>query len=115
MSKPIFLWLDDVRPAPEGWVWCKTVGEAIEILSNQTVQEASLDHDLGVCQKCNVVIDSLYAICKSPCCCDCHATGYDLVKWMAKTDTWSIQKPVVHSANPVGAAAMRQIIDRYWK
>ena len=22
------LWIDDVRPAPEGYVWCKTVNEA---------------------------------------------------------------------------------------
>ena len=22
------LWIDDVRPAPEGYVWCKSVNEA---------------------------------------------------------------------------------------
>ena len=25
------LWIDDVRPAPEGYVWCKSVDEAKEI------------------------------------------------------------------------------------
>ena len=24
------LWIDDVRPAPEGYVWCKSVNEAID-------------------------------------------------------------------------------------
>ena len=22
------LWIDDVRPAPEGYIWCKSVNEA---------------------------------------------------------------------------------------
>jgi len=26
------IWLDDIRPAPEGWVWCKTAEVVIERL-----------------------------------------------------------------------------------
>ena len=44
---PVFLWLDDVRPAPEGWVHVKTVEEAKGYLVKGNVQRASLDHDLG--------------------------------------------------------------------
>ena len=28
------LWLDDVRPAPEGWLWVKTAQEAKEVFEN---------------------------------------------------------------------------------
>lgn len=41
------LWLDDVRPAPDGWTVALSVNAAIEILSSSPVNEASLDHDLG--------------------------------------------------------------------
>ena len=43
----IKLWHDDVRPAPEGWVWARTNCEAIAILQAGDVTHASLDHDLG--------------------------------------------------------------------
>jgi hypothetical protein len=41
------LWLDDVRrPPSEGWVWARSVADALEILETGTVVEASLDNDL---------------------------------------------------------------------
>ena len=27
------LWIDDVRPAPEGYVWCKSVEEAKDVIT----------------------------------------------------------------------------------
>ena len=41
------VWLDDVRPAPGGWVHVTTVAAAIELLESGEVEEMSLDHDLG--------------------------------------------------------------------
>lgn len=41
------LWHDDVRPAPEGWVWARTNAEAMEILACGSVTHVSLDHDMG--------------------------------------------------------------------
>jgi hypothetical protein len=43
------LWLDDVRPAPNGWAWAKTSQEAITILKDwwNEIEIISLDHDLG--------------------------------------------------------------------
>lgn len=52
-SKGIKLWLDDERdPAqhlkdPENWTWAKNADDAIKHLSNGSVDEISLDHDLG--------------------------------------------------------------------
>lgn len=41
------VYLDDERATPEGWVRAFTVVEAILLLSQNKVDEISLDHDLG--------------------------------------------------------------------
>jgi len=41
------LWLDDLRPAPEGWVRCYWPEEVLEFIQEGNVTEISLDHDLG--------------------------------------------------------------------
>lgn len=43
------LWIDDVRPAPEGWKHAYTSEEALEMIrSNPAFEWISFDHDLGV-------------------------------------------------------------------
>lgn len=85
------IWLDDVRPAPEGWVWVGTVEEAIGLMSSGEVLEASLDHDLG----------------------DGEQEGYALVLYMAENDLWPEEAISVHSSNPPGAERMAGVIERY--
>jgi len=104
------LWLDDTRPAPDGWHWARTADEAIEALRTGHVVEASLDHDLGHCDACEGCTGYL----RSPCECRCHLSGTFLVNWMATENVWPATKPRVHSANPVGAERMRLTIERYW-
>lgn len=41
------IWLDDLRPAPDGWYHCRTAEEAILLLGSGDVTAVSLDHDLG--------------------------------------------------------------------
>lgn len=41
------LWVDDERPAPEGWTWVKTVAETIAALRENEVTEMSLDYSLA--------------------------------------------------------------------
>lgn len=43
------VWLDDVRPAPSTWVWCKSIVELANIILNskEEIEEISLDNDLG--------------------------------------------------------------------
>jgi hypothetical protein len=107
------IWLDDKRPAPRGWLWCKTVADAQRQLRTGKVQKASLDHDLGpqpLCAECEGEPQDCGA-------CHCHSrpsNGCDLTTWMAASGHWSVEKPEVHSANPPGAKAMRATIDRYW-
>lgn len=88
------LWVDDVRPSPEGWMWVKSVDDALRVLQTSTVVEASLDHDLGD-----------YAI---------HGgDGYRIVDWMAENNIWPAEGVHVHSANPVGRERIQGVVERY--
>jgi hypothetical protein len=115
------IYLDDLRATPDTWTRAHTVEEAQELLRNNVVTNMSLDHDLGasyICKTCGDNFDGEDYDCEDGCSCDCHyrmtPTGYDLVKWCAENDIWSVYKPTVHSANPVGRANMQAVIDRYW-
>jgi hypothetical protein len=111
------MWLDDVRACPDGWTHVKTVAEAKALLLAGPVEWASLDHDLGICPRCVDMADADIdaRLCPKDCTHECHETGSDLVRWMAENDVWPRTKPRVHSANPVGAAYMRGVIERYWR
>lgn len=94
------LWLDDVRPAPDGWVHVRSVNEAITEVQmvrqlGEGWEDASLDHDLG-----DYALDG--------------GDGYKFVLWMAEYGVWPDNKPTVHSMNPVGRGRMLADIDRYW-
>lgn len=46
------LWVDDVRPAPEGYVWCKSVNDAKAIILYNSkygccLEVIDIDHDAG--------------------------------------------------------------------
>lgn len=111
MSTGVRLYLDDVRNPPNDgggpWTVVRTIDDAKALLLTGDVEEASLDHDLGQCDACRSDL--------GPDHCPHVGTGYDLVKWMAEHDVWPRVKPRCHSANPVGRAAMVQMIERYWR
>lgn len=88
------MWLDDVRPAPEGWTQVRSVNEATRLMTSMPISDASLDHDLG-----EFAADG--------------GDGWRLVDWMAETDTWPTNSVTVHSSNPVGAQRMLDTVDRY--
>ena len=100
------LWIDDVRPAPEGYVWRKSVNDAINIICQTEtepyyfktygeIEVIDMDHDSGEFAK----------------------YGGDYVKlldWLEKTGR---NYPIhIHSMNPVGVQNMRAIIQKnHWK
>ena len=99
------LWIDDVRPAPEGYVWCKSVNEARKFIeecnwynkyaTEVPIELIDVDHDAG----------------------DYATDGGDYIKlldWLEETER---NYPIrIHSMNPVGVANMRAIIQRNgWK
>lgn len=99
------IWLDDVRLPPEGYFWCFSV-EAAKAWIKQAEYEKyafgkegiellDLDHDLG---------DYAYD----------GGDGVKLLDWLEETGR---NYPIrIHSANAVGVANMRRIIERNgWK
>jgi hypothetical protein len=103
------LWLDDIRPAPDGWEHAKTLAEACALVIAARARgvewtDASLDHDLGFCDECAL---------KCAHFCPHFGTGTVFVDWMAQQQSWPTNKPTLHTMNPVGRKRMQQTIDRY--
>lgn len=93
------IWLDDLRPAPEGYVVTKSVNEAISVVTgaeekNIKIELLDIDHDLG-----DYAVDGGDAI--------------KLLDWLAERETFYPIK--IHTANPVGRANMERMIERYWR
>lgn len=114
----IDLWLDDVRPAPIGWVHVKTDAEARPYFERKDVRFSSLDHDLGACPSCLRGMDAEDWLSKtkyqSMPNCEHFGTGYTFVCWLEETGNWPEIRPEVHSANPAGRAKMMQAIKRHY-
>ncbi len=118
VQKDVKLWLDDVRPAPEGWTWVKNVEQAKLVTWLHNVTEMSLDHDLGVCEECSEGLSveqwlEKYQYKSMPNCSH-FGTGYTFICWLEERRKWPLKKPTVHSANPVGANRMRLVIDKFY-
>ena len=118
------LWIDDVRPAPEGYIWCKSESHAmiaieesehlkdyhihkisphrlngnlkhIRKIEHYTIELIDLDHDAG---------DYIYQ-------------GGDYIRLLDWLEETGRNYPIrIHSQNAVGVANMRRIIQRNgWK
>lgn len=95
------LWLDDVRSAPEGYIWLDTVNKVKNCIVwheklRETIEFLDLDHDLGY---------------------ERQADGGDVIKLLDWLEETGRNYPIrIHSQNPVGAENMRRIIERNgWK
>lgn len=91
------LWVDDVRPAPPGYFWVKSVNEAKRFLLDPHIQYCytldliDIDHDAGE-----------YA-----------QYGGDYIKLLDWLEEIGRNYPIhIHSMNPVGVANMRAIIQK---
>jgi hypothetical protein len=91
------LWIDDVRPAPEGYEWCRSVNQAknwIDISEfdfMENIELIDIDHDAGI-----------FA--------DMGGDYIKLLDWLEETGR---NYPIhIHSMNPVGVENMRAIIKR---
>mgnify|MGYP004516004627 CR=1 FL=1 len=94
----IKIWLDDVRPAPDGYKLCRSVSEAKwRIVASEAaetkIEVIDCDHDLGD-----------YAVY--------GGDGIKLIDWLAERKTFYPIK--LHTQNPVGRENMQRVIDRYW-
>lgn len=97
------LWIDDVRPAPEGWTWCFTVSDAIAYLLSygRQIEIISLDHDAGSYN-------------------DCGGDYIQVLNWLEYqghiNENTYIPLIHIHTANPIGRQNMQRIIKKNgWK
>ena len=89
------IWLDDIRPAPEGYIWCKSVNSAKKVIESArgVISLLDIDHDLG---------DYAYD----------GGDGIKLLDWLVETQRFY---PIhIHIMNPVGKENMIRLIRRYW-
>jgi len=105
------LWIDDVREAPHGYDWCKSVNETIETIKlirsitaywpstgevrKVDIEVIDIDHDAG----------------------DYASDGGDYIKILDWLEENNYNYPIhIHSMNPVGISNMRAIIQKNnWK
>ena len=101
------LWIDDVRPAPEGYVWIKSVNEAIRYVE---IYGDYIDFD-------NTLIDCIELIDIDHDAGDYAPYGGDYIKLLDWFEETGRNYPIrIHSQNPVGVQNMRAIIQANgWK
>lgn len=103
------LWVDDIRPAPEGYKWCHSVFRVLkeiqlreqeikdwrDIEDIDPIELIDLDHDSG----------------------DYYMYGGDYIEILNWLEETGRNYPIrIHSMNPVGVENMRRIIRRNgWK
>lgn len=102
------LWIDDLRPAPEGYTWAKSVEEVkihctqyLDPNKNLHIEEFNLDHDSG----------NYYYL---------GGDYIEILKFLEEKqyfENWKINSVFhIHSQNPVGVQNMRAIIQKNnWK
>lgn len=108
MANEVKIWVDDIRPAPEGYVHCYTTNEAKMVIQNIEALKAimchnnlpsitllDLDHDAG----------------------DYVKYGGDYIEILNWLEKQGYNIPIrLHTMNPVGCENMRRIIWRNdWK
>ena len=126
------LWIDDVRPAPEGYIWCKSVVDAIaciglfeRVLFNyqweidtakfpqlhcglelitENIKKSMKEHEIEL-----IDIDHDSGIF--------YSDGGDYIRLLDWLEETGRNYPIhIHSQNPVGVENMRRIIQRNgWK
>lgn len=96
------IWVDDLRPAPIGYIWCRSVNEAKRVIIDNSprkkfdfipypIKLIDIDHDAG----------------------DYASDGGDYIKLLDWLEETGRNYPIrIHSMNPVGVQNMRAIIQR---
>jgi hypothetical protein len=97
------LWLDDLRPAPDGFTLAKSRDEAIALLKTGEVEFASLDHDI------------LWDEGGDGEMWEERRTGLAVVIWMRDHGVWPKDGVAVHSSNKLGRARMQALIDEHYQ
>ena len=119
------LWVDDVRPAPDGYMWCKSVTAAISCVQMLERAVEGYNWELNTFKELVVrenVLDKIDYFTIELIDIDHDAGDYandggDYIKLLDWLEETGRNYPIrIHSMNPVGVANMRAIIKRNgWK
>ena len=106
----IKVWIDDIREAPVGYIWCRSTNSALRFITQNKdyIELIDIDHDAGDYQKDGgdfiAVLKELERLSRNP---RWSSIYKDIIK------RYSFR---IHSANPVGVQNMRAIIQANgWK
>ena len=104
------LQVDDVRPAPDGYVWCKSVYDAIDCIMKRETRLKNLDDVLSDKRKEELSIQLIDLDHDAG---DYTNDGGDYIKLLDWLEETGRNYPIrIHSMNPVGVENMRRIIQR---
>ena len=122
------LWIDDVRPAPEGYVWCKSVNETKGVIERSEARISEMmavanerlhEHDLRAYQSILKIAGrrDIELLDIDHDAGDFAKDGGDYIKLLDWLEETGRNYPIhIHSQNPVGVQNMRRIIKRNgWK
>lgn len=118
------LWVDDVRPAPDGYIWCKSVNEAIKVIqiceqriekhmrgAEKAFRERDYDeknHRYALANRFDITLIDIDHDAG-----DYANDGGDYIKLLDWLEETGRNYPIrIHSMNPVGRENMRRIIQR---
>lgn len=102
------LWIDDIRPAPNGYILFQTVNDALRYirLHSEFIDVIDLDHDAGNCAADGGdyinILNELERLSHRP-----TSEGSYWDHWLKNQVMFHF-----HSANPVGVQNMKLIVER---
>lgn len=92
------IWIDDIRPAPQGYLWTKSVKYARDLIEfyikKNDLEVIDIDHDAGEYN------DAAWG-----------GDYINVLKWLERKQFNYPIKIHIHSMNPVGVQNMRAIIE----
>ncbi len=102
------LYIDDIRPAPEGWHQAKTVSAAIRFIAQfgEKITEISIDHDISYA----VEVAGIQRPFPSP---ETFQPVAYFISIFYSARSVDSPKITIHSANPVGAKQIEMIFKDY--
>ena len=103
-KQEIKLWVDDIRPAPEGWLQARNVTDAIKTIARfrEDITDISLDHDISMA----VMVDGTQRPFPS------RETFQAVAYYILEVYKYSDVRPkiTIHTANPVGGVELMEIL-----
>lgn len=102
------LWIDDLRPAPSGYIWVKSVNETKDIIKFAETMYAKRSKVFYNCEQFKITLLDIDHDAG-----DYARFGGDYIRLLDWLEETGRNYPIhIHSMNPVGVQNMRAIIEK---